>query len=75
MYCGSAAEHVDHVRPLSQGGWEHESNLVPACEACNLSKREKLLDRWVPERVLHGVLASVKVAIEYARVTGAELEM
>lgn len=75
VYCGCAAEHVDHVRPLFQEGWEHESNLVPACETCNLSKREKLLDQWIPERVTHGVLASVKVAIEYARVTGAELEL
>ena len=72
VYCGTTAEHVDHVRPLSKGGWEHESNLVPACEACNLSKKDSLLDRWIPDRVLHGVMASPKVAAEYARVTGTD---
>jgi hypothetical protein len=70
VYCGSEAEHVDHVRPLSKGGWEHESNLVPACEACNLSKKDTLLDQWIPDRALHGVMASPKVAAEYARVAG-----
>ncbi|MFD5736237.1 HNH endonuclease [Streptomyces sioyaensis] len=75
VYCGDTPDHVDHVRPLSRDGWEHESNLVPACEHCNLSKREKLLTDWDPVRVNHGVLNSVKVAIEYARLTGAELVM
>ncbi|WP_407835145.1 HNH endonuclease [Streptomyces sp. DSM 116496] len=75
VYCGEPPEHVDHIRPLSRDGWEHESNLVPACEHCNLSKREKLLSEWTPDKVHHGVMNSVKVAIEYARQTGAELVM
>jgi len=41
-YCGELAEHVDHVRPVSKGGTNAPSNLVPACVACNLIVGDKL---------------------------------
>ena len=69
MYCGGAAAHVDHVRPLSQGGAEWEENLVPACQGCNLSKGDRLLSAWLPERVAYGVACSPKVAAEAVRLT------
>ena len=31
-------EHLDHVKPLSKGGWHMLSNLRPACARCNLKK-------------------------------------
>lgn len=41
-YCGRCAPdvvlHVDHVVPVSQNGLTVESNLVAACEDCNLGK-------------------------------------
>lgn len=46
-YCGSRAAHLDHVHPLSRGGEDVESNIVPACAACNLSKGAKTLAEWV----------------------------
>jgi 5-methylcytosine-specific restriction endonuclease McrA len=67
VYCAALAAHVDHVRPLSRGGAEHEDNLVPACQACNLSKGDRLLTNWSPERVAHGAISSPKVAAELAR--------
>lgn len=45
-YCGARAEHLDHVVPLSRGGADVESNMVPACAPCNLSKGAKTLDEW-----------------------------
>lgn len=45
-YCDSRAEHLDHVEPLSKGGADVESNIVPACAACNLSKGAKTLAEW-----------------------------
>lgn len=69
VYCGDQAAHVDHVRPLARGGWEHESNLVPACRPCNSSKGDKLLTEWRPDRVTHGVACSFVVAAEWARLT------
>jgi hypothetical protein len=68
VYCGQEATTVDHVRPLVKGGWEHESNLVPACAPCNFSKGPRLLTEWRrPERVAYGIEHSPKVAAEYER--------
>jgi 5-methylcytosine-specific restriction endonuclease McrA len=66
-YCGDKAAAVDHIRPLSQGGIEHESNLTPACAFCNGSKNAKLLIEWDPDRVAYGVAHCRKVAAEYKR--------
>lgn len=45
-YCGQLATHLDHVVPLSKGGADAESNIVPACQHCNLSKGAKTLEEW-----------------------------
>ena len=34
--------HVEHVIPLSKGGWDVPENLRPACPKCNLSKHARL---------------------------------
>ena len=46
VYCDRPAEHLDHVQPLSRGGEDIESNIVPACARCNLSKSDKTLAEW-----------------------------
>ncbi|MFG3200349.1 HNH endonuclease [Streptomyces sp. NPDC048208] len=45
-YCGNRAEHLDHIVPLSRGGTDTESNILPACAPCNLSKGAKTLEEW-----------------------------
>lgn len=50
-YCGEQAEHADHVMPLSKGGSDDIENIVPACVACNLSKKDKAPDLWYSELV------------------------
>ncbi|MFJ9961101.1 HNH endonuclease [Streptomyces avermitilis] len=45
-YCPQAAEHLDHVEPLSKGGADVETNMLPACADCNLSKGAKTLAEW-----------------------------
>lgn len=45
-YCNGVATHLDHVEPLSRGGEDVESNIVPACAPCNLSKGAKTLAEW-----------------------------
>ena len=45
-YCSEAATHLDHVVPLSRGGDDVESNALPACAPCNLSKGAKTLAEW-----------------------------
>jgi 5-methylcytosine-specific restriction endonuclease McrA len=47
-YCG-VSPHVltqDHVVPVARGGAHELGNIVPACQACNSSKGDKLLDEW-----------------------------
>lgn len=50
VYCGRSAQkdgiivHVDHVDPVALGGENDPSNLVTACEDCNLGKGAEPLD-------------------------------
>lgn len=56
-YCGSdRAEAVDHVIPLSRGGRDDVSNLVPACKPCNSSKRNRTVLEWKQALILDGQL-------------------
>lgn len=41
VYCGGAAEAIDHIHPSSQGGGGTWDNLAPACMSCNSSKRDQ----------------------------------
>jgi len=46
-YCReNVATTVDHVHPLSAGGTNDPSNLVPACVRCNSSKGSKSIWTW-----------------------------
>lgn len=48
QYCGRSAPdvvlHVDHIKPVAEGGTGDISNLVTACIDCNLGKGANLLD-------------------------------
>jgi len=45
-YCSGPAESRDHVIPLSKGGRDDIDNIVPACNPCNSSKRNRYLWNW-----------------------------
>lgn len=45
-YCGSDADHVDHIHPISKGGSNEDDNLTAACATCNISKGDRLLSEW-----------------------------
>lgn len=46
-YCGKPGTHIDHVVPLSVGGSHTWSNVVLACETCNLMKQDKTPEQWI----------------------------
>lgn len=68
VYCGRPAGCIDHVRPVSRGGSDDESNRVGCCLACNASKRDKLITEWIPARVLRAVAVEPKVYAELLRI-------
>lgn len=55
VYCGDQAEHIDHVKPLADGGKHCAVNLVPACAPCNLSKNAKQLSEFLASRIEQGL--------------------
>jgi len=42
---------IDHVIPIARGGSHTPDNLVAACLRCNSSKRERLPQEWVRQRI------------------------
>lgn len=58
-YCGQRTEALepDHVLPLSKGGSNSITNVVPACRACNCDKRDLLLPEWYADRDRRGLPA------------------
>jgi 5-methylcytosine-specific restriction endonuclease McrA len=51
FYCGvDGADTIDHLTPISRGGSNEISNLVPACMTCNTSKRNKTYGEYLEWR-------------------------
>jgi len=46
-YCGAPATTWDHIKPVSQGGETTPGNIVPACQSCNSSKKDKNVWAWI----------------------------
>lgn len=47
----------DHVVPLSRGGSNSITNILPSCRQCNGDKRALLLDEWAADRTRRGLPA------------------
>lgn len=62
-YCGASVESgailsLDHLKPHSKGGSNHEHNLVTCCKQCNDRRGNRSLKTWilaVAEYVGHNV--------------------
>jgi len=46
-YCGAPATTWDHIKPISKGGQTIPGNIVPACQSCNSSKKDKNVWNWI----------------------------
>jgi 5-methylcytosine-specific restriction endonuclease McrA len=50
-YCGSTAQLiVEHFIPRSKGGPHALGNILPACQPCNVSKRDHDPEQWYREQ-------------------------
>lgn len=49
-YCGRSSSPgdltMDHVVPVARGGKSTRGNVVPACKACNTTKKQLLPMEW-----------------------------
>ena len=47
QYCGKEAKHIHHLIPISKGGDNRESNLIPLCFECHgLIHGKTFNDNW-----------------------------
>lgn len=63
-YCGASCEEakltLDHIKPYSKGGSNHETNLVTCCHRCNSSRGNRTYTKFaadVAKYLNHGVVA------------------
>lgn len=49
-YCGKNTEVLEqeHVIPISRGGSNTKTNIIPSCGSCNYSKGAKTMFEWYP---------------------------
>lgn len=49
-YCGKKEKVLDqeHVIPISRGGSNTKTNVIPSCGSCNSSKGKKTIFEWYP---------------------------
>lgn len=51
VYCNSfKVLSLDHIKPLSKGGWTTFNNIVLACNSCNSSKGNKNVLKWCMDK-------------------------
>lgn len=58
-YCAQPTALTDiqpeHVHPLSRGGRNDVTNILPSCMPCNADKRDLLLTEWAADRQRRGL--------------------
>ena len=78
-YCGIALDfdtfHSDHVTPKSKGGGNGR-NLVPTCQSCNCSKRDRDLEtyRRAKQRVRDGIPSFTPDQIDWLAFHGFHID-
>lgn len=56
-YCQQPTDGLpdpDHVNPLSRGGSNSITNILPACRMCNADKNDMTLTEWAADRAMRG---------------------
>ena len=70
QYCGAhpptAILHIDHIKPVADGGTNHQDNLITACESCNLGKGARSLNE-IPQSLKD---KAIEIAEREAQIEG-----
>lgn len=65
---------LDHIRTRSNGGNNHESNLVTACRTCNSARQDQPVGRFAgPETVTHIRRNARRSLVKYRKLAKALL--
>ena len=43
--------HLDHIKPLSRGGSNHDDNIQLLCQPCNTAKRDRTMEEFQALRI------------------------
>ena len=81
-YCGSTIEDgasltLDHLRPYSEQGSNHESNLITCCQKCNSARGSRSIDQFaakVAEYLNHDLTATA-ILIHIAACTARPIDV
>lgn len=66
-YTGAASLTLDHVVCRVNGGNNHESNLVTACNDCNATRKDMALDAFARSRGLDPALILTKIQAQTSK--------
>lgn len=69
-YCGREEDddiQIEHVVPISRGGRHGHTNVVPACERCNLKKNAKSVDDFLADSGLDPAPVAERFALALQR--------
>lgn len=58
---------LDHVKCQSDGGTNHESNLVTACRSCNCSRQDKPLSRFAGKETIAHIRRNCRRSLKPTR--------
>lgn len=62
VYCNKAkATSIDHFVPLSRGGANDKSNILPACKRCNSAKNNHMPEQWIAENCKDGTADRIQM--------------
>lgn len=50
QYCGEPGDTIDHIYPASKGGYTSPRNCVTACQPCNVSKADIIINDLILDR-------------------------
>ena len=55
QYCGATPSdgvklHIDHIKPMNEGGLTDKNNLITSCNICNFGKGDMLIKEIINEK-------------------------
>jgi len=67
VYCNKVTKlEKDHLIPLTKGGSDYITNIVPSCRSCNASKNNKLVNEFLRTKKINAEEFQRKLVTSYS---------